>query len=81
MSDKWLNNIGTINESKKGNFYIKINSDIELKEGDNIIMKKKSDELKEAFEKGDLTEDRYNELSQKLSFIKYTLHKPPRNNS
>jgi hypothetical protein len=78
MSKKWLNNIGTINQSKKGNLYIKINKDFNAKEGDRLVLKNKKQEILDSVQAGVITEDKGQELIEKLSFIKYVIHLPPR---
>lgn len=76
MSSEWKN-IGTIRESKKGNLYIKIDADLNAKEGDTFMLKNKKKEILESAEKGYITEERAQELIENLSFIKYTIVKPP----
>lgn len=81
MSDdkKWINGVGIIAVPKAGgNLYIKIQKDIELKEGDRITLKKKEDSLREAFEAGRITQGRYEELLESQSWIKYELTRAPR---
>ena len=78
MSDKeWVNDLGTINESKNGKLYIKIDKEITLKKGDFISLKSKKQEILDSVESGKINEERGNELMEKLAFIKYTLHKAP----
>lgn len=78
MSDQWINDVGIIATSKAGQPYIKFNKDVNLKEGDRLLMKKKSDDIQEQVDAGKISEERGEELKEKLSFIKYTLTKPPR---
>ena len=74
---KWINDVGQILVSKKGNLYMQITQDIDLKEGDRLTMKSKKDEILESVKAGKISEERGEELLEKLSFIKYTLHKMP----
>ena len=78
MSDEWINDVAIIATSKAGHPYVKFNKDVNLKEGDRLLMKKKSDDLDEQIASGKITEERGQVLKEKLSFIKYTLTKPPR---
>ena len=73
---KWLH-FGDIMKSKDGKLYIKVREDVELKKDQMIVMKKKSDQIKSQHESGFITEERMNELLEKLSFIKYELLLPP----
>ena len=81
MSEKWLNNVATINESKAGKLYIKIDEDFEVKKGDTLVLKKKADEIDESVTAGKISSERGEELKQTLHFIKYSVHKPPRQTS
>jgi hypothetical protein len=78
MSNKWENDIGKLMKSKAGKLYIKFDKGVKFEEGDTIVMKKKSDELESSLEAGKINQETYERLSESLSFIKYTLHKPPR---
>ena len=78
MSNKWLNNCGQILESKKGKLYIKFDESFDIQKGDMLVMKKKTDAIDESVSGGHITEERGEELKEKLSFIKYELHKAPR---
>lgn len=81
MSNEWLNDVGQLLKAKSGKLYIKFDKDFTVKKGDNITLKKKSDEINESFEAGKISEEKRDELLDKLSFVKYTLHKPPSSNS
>jgi hypothetical protein len=77
MSKEWLNNIATINESKSGNLYIKVNRDFSVKEGATLMLKNKKQEILESAQAGKISEERAQELVEKLGFIKYVIHMPP----
>jgi hypothetical protein len=62
----------------KGKPYIEIISDIELQKGDRLQMFPKLAQLKKQLEAGFINEERFEELKDKLSFIKYELLLPPR---
>ena len=74
----WVNDIGQILKSKNGKLYIEIKKDFSVKEGDRLILKSKSKEIEESVAAGKITEERGEELLEKLHFIKYTIHQPPR---
>lgn len=77
-SNKWINGIGTINKSKNGNLYINVDIDeIVLKKGDRLTLTKKTDSLDKQAELGNITEERAEELKEKLHFIKYEIAKAP----
>jgi hypothetical protein len=76
MGTKWINDVATINKSKNGNLYIRVNKDFNAKEGQNLVLKKKADEISESAAAGKITEERAEELKEKLQFIKYTIHQP-----
>jgi hypothetical protein len=78
MSKVWINDIGTINKSKNGKLYIKVDKDFSVKEGDRLVLKSKKEDLLASAEAGKITEERCEELIKKLEFIKYTIHQPPR---
>jgi hypothetical protein len=78
MSNKWINDIGTINKAKSGNLYINIDKDFEVKKGDRLVLKSKKEEILASVESGKISEERGEELIEKLHFIKYTIHQPPR---
>jgi len=75
---KWINNCGQILKSKKGTLYIKFDADFDVKKGDTLVMEKKVDALDKSVENGNITEERAEELKEKLHFVKYELHKGPR---
>lgn len=75
---KWVNDIGAIKKSKNGNLYIGIDKDIVLKSGDRLVLKSKAKEIEDSVASGKITEERGEELLEKLAFIKYTIHQPPR---
>jgi hypothetical protein len=77
MSKEWINDVGTINESKQGRLYINIDKDFTVKKGDRLILKRKSDDIQQSVSAGKISEERGEELLQKLHFIKYTIHQPP----
>lgn len=85
MSQKWLNDVVQINKSKAGKIYIKFTDNSEvleefksrLKPGGMISCKSKQTELDEALEAGRISEERHEELVDKLSFIKYVGHMGP----
>lgn len=78
MSKSWINDIGTINKSKNGNLYINIDKDFEVKKGDRLVLKSKAKEIQASVDSGKISEERGEELLEKLAFIKYTIHQPPR---
>lgn len=75
MSDKWINNVAEIKKSKNGNLYIDVKEGFSVEKGDRLVMKSKKEEI---LNNRTLSEDRKAELVEKLSFIKYTIHVPPR---
>ena len=77
-SNGWVNNVGQILESKSGKLYIKFEEDVQINKGDTLTMVRKVDEINKSVESGSISEERGEELKEKLSFIKYTLNKPPR---
>lgn len=77
MSKQWKNNIGTINESKAGKLYINIDEDFNVKKGERLILKSKKEEILDSVQAGKISEERGQELLDKLHFIKYTIHQPP----
>jgi hypothetical protein len=81
MSKEWINDIGTINKSKSGNLYIKIDKDFTVKQGQRLILKNKKEEILNSVDAGKITEERGQELIEKLHFIKYSIHLPPNEES
>lgn len=77
MSDKWINDVGTINKSKNGNLYINIDKGFNVSKGDRLVLKSKKQEILDSVKAGRITEERGEELLEKLEFIKYTIHVPP----
>ena len=69
---KWLN-VGSILKSKKGISYIKIDQDVSLKKDDVLFLKNKQEDIKEQVERGTITEERGQELLEKLHFIKFNI--------
>jgi hypothetical protein len=82
MSEKktWINDVGTINKSKNGNLYINIDKGFSVNKGDRLVLKSKKQEILDSAEAGRITQERAEELLQKLEFIKYTIHVPPSDN-
>ena len=78
MSNEWISDIGTINKSKKGKLYIKVDKDFSVKAGDILNLKSKKEEIQSSADAGKITQERADELMKKLEFIKYTIHQPPR---
>jgi hypothetical protein len=78
MSEKWINNFGTINQSKAGKLYIKFNEDADIKKDDVVFMQKKTDEIDDKVSRGVITEEEGENQKEKFHFIKYVLTKPPR---
>lgn len=76
-SKKWQNNVMSIQESKSENLYIRVNEDVVLKKGQNLVLKDKQESLDESLKDGRITEERHAELSDKLNFIKYEISVPP----
>lgn len=76
-SKKWQNNVMSIQDSKNGNLYIRVNEDISLKKGQNLVLKDKQEALDESLKDGRITVERHAELSDKLNFIKYEISVPP----
>ena len=77
MSKEWINDIGTINKSKKGNLYIQLDKDCVMKKGDRLVLRSKKDDILKSVQTGKITEERGEELIEKLHFIKYSIHQPP----
>jgi len=76
---EWINDFGSILESKAGKLYIKIEKDAELKAGDTIQMQNHFDSLDEGVAAGRLSEERAEEIKVKTGFVKYKLTLPPSN--
>lgn len=80
MSRKYVNDFLQILESKKGDLYISVTKDSDvfqealanLKPGDAIFLKNKQEERAEQVDEGKLTQDRADELEEKIGFIKYS---------
>jgi hypothetical protein len=70
---EWINDFGSILESKAGNLYIKIKKGVELKEGDNILLKNHEESLMEGVSAGRLSQERADEILAKTEFVKYNL--------
>ena len=79
MSKEWINDVGILATSKEGKPYIKIEKDITLKAGDRLVMKSKKEAIENSVASGKITEERGEELLDKLGWIKYELHKAPSN--
>ena len=77
MSKEWINDIGTINKSKQGNLYINVDKDFTVRKGQRLILKNKKEEILNSVEAGKISEERGQELIEKLHFIKYSIHLPP----
>lgn len=77
MSKEWINNIGSINKSKAGKLYIKVDKTVTINEGDRIVLKKKTDEIDDSVAAGKISEEYGEELKEKLHFVKYVMHLPP----
>jgi len=76
-SKKWLL-VGEIRVSKdKKTKYIHVPEDVQLKAGSALFLKKKSDEIDSQVEAGFITEERAEELKEKLSFITHSIYLPP----
>lgn len=74
---KWLL-VGEIRLAKDGKTkYIHIPEDVELKAGSALFLKKKADEIGSQVEKEFITEERGEELKEKLSFITHSIYLPP----
>lgn len=81
MSKEWNNGVGQILESKKGRLYINILKPFSVKEGDRLVLTSKKQELQNSMAAGKLSEEKGNELLEKLKFVKYTIHQPPRDDN
>ena len=59
MSNEWVNGIGKVLRDKKNekSFYIKVDKNITLQEGDYIRMEKFSDSLQHKVKMGFITQD------------------------
>lgn len=76
---KWLNDVLQIRKSKKGKIYVSITEDADLfdsfvsrlKPGAAIMCRKTTDDLEESLNAGKIDETRYEELLEKLDWIKY----------
>jgi predicted DNA-binding antitoxin AbrB/MazE fold protein len=79
MSTKteWINNCAQINLSKNNTLYFKVNKDIVLKEGDTLRMVKNTEEIDNKVKRGWISEEEAEQQKEKLSFVKYVLHKGP----
>lgn len=78
---EYINQAMTINESKAGELYIKVNdrltSPFILYPGEALFLKNNQDGLDESLDAGRIDEVKHKELSDKLSFIKYQVTVPP----
>ena len=76
---KYVNNALQILQSKKGNLYIQVTNDngvlqdfiSNLKPGMPIYLNNKEEERAQAVADGKITEERAQELADKIGFIKY----------
>ena len=82
MTEKkqWIH-FADIMKSKEDKLYIKVREDIKLEKDQMVVMKKKSEQIKQQFKNGFISEERRDELLEKLSFIKYELLLPPGDDS
>lgn len=79
MAQQWLNKVVQVLKAKKGGYYIKFtDNEADLNEmksrleaGGIIPLKSKQQELDEQLQASKIDEDRHQELSQKLSFVKF----------
>lgn len=78
MSNEWINDCGQILLSKKNKLYLKFSKDITINKDDTLIMEKFSDSIDKKVVKGYLTEEEAEEKKEKCSFVKYVLHKAPK---
>lgn len=74
-----MGRIGEVLQSKKGGFYIKVKSDLVLKEGDVLFLNKPEDEVNSLLQRGIITQEQAdNRLSKTPEFIKYIISEPKR---
>ena len=75
---EWVNNVAEICISKAGNKpYLKVKKNVELREGDNLIMKTFGEEQDSLVKNGVITEEKAAENKEKIHWVKYVLHKAP----
>lgn len=79
MSKEWVNNVATIQKSKAGKLYIRVNKDMELKRDDVLFLEKKTDEVAKKVKAGFITQDEADAELERQGFIMYVATKPPRN--
>lgn len=80
MAKKYINDFLQILESKKGKLYLSVTKDSDIfqeflanvKPGDAIFLNNKSEERAQQVDEGKLTQDRADELAEKIGFIKYS---------
>lgn len=80
MSKKYVNDFIQVLESKKGGLYIKVTdkNDVfqeflsNVKPGDAIFLNNKEEERAAQVDEGKITQERADELQEKIGFIKYS---------
>ena len=75
-AENLVKNIINIIDTQR-NLYIRLEEDVNLAKGQNLIMQNKQASLDKSLKDQKITEDRHIELSEKLHFIKYEVSVPP----
>jgi hypothetical protein len=75
---RWNNGVASILKSKDGKkLYLKFNNDVTLSKDTILTIEKKEDEIDRSLQSGRISEEKAQELKEKLHFVKYELHLPP----
>jgi len=80
MAKKYVNDFIQVLESKKGGLYLSVTKDSDVfqeflanvKPGDAIFLNNKAEERARQVDEGKITQDRADELEEKIGFIKYS---------
>ena len=80
MANKQWKQIGSINESKKGKFYIRLTEEVSLGPDTNVMLQDPRTELDASVEAGRISAEKAEEIKAKIpSFVIYNLVLPPSN--
>lgn len=78
MANQWKT-VGSVRKNEKGNFYLKVTEGITLSKDDVLQLQDPRKKLKESVAAGRLTEERAEELANKIpEYVKYDVVLPPK---
>jgi hypothetical protein len=77
--NKWVYDIATVQVSKGGKQYIRVNKDVTLKKGQSIFFQSQEEKLQKLVDNGKITEDEAERQLEAKSFIKFHLNLAPEN--